>query len=59
LWFKATTVREALSRKTLHKSRTGEVAKGEGPEFKPQYHKTTTTTNQTDAFALIVEIIKL
>jgi hypothetical protein len=29
--------------KTLHKktkkNRAGEVAQGEGPEFKPQYHK--------------------
>jgi hypothetical protein len=25
--------------KTLHKNRTGGVAQGEGPEFKPQYHK--------------------
>jgi hypothetical protein len=28
---------ETLSRKTFHKNRTGEVAQGEGPEFKPQY----------------------
>jgi hypothetical protein len=26
---------ETLSRKTLHKNRVGEVAQGEGPEFKP------------------------
>jgi hypothetical protein len=25
--------------KTLHKKRAGGVAKGEGPEFKPQYRK--------------------
>jgi hypothetical protein len=25
--------------KTLHKNRAGGVAQGEGPEFKPQYHK--------------------
>jgi hypothetical protein len=24
--------------KTLHKNRAGEVAQGEGPEFKSQYH---------------------
>jgi hypothetical protein len=29
---------ETLSRKTLHKNRAGEVAQGEGPQFKPQYH---------------------
>jgi hypothetical protein len=27
---------ETLSQKTLHKNR---VTQGEGPEFKPQYHK--------------------
>jgi hypothetical protein len=27
---------ETLSQKTLHKSRTGGVAQGVGPEFKPQ-----------------------
>jgi hypothetical protein len=32
-------IRETLSRKTLHKSRTGGVAQGEGLEFKPQYRK--------------------
>jgi hypothetical protein len=32
-------VHETLSRKTLHKNRAGRVAQGEGPEFKPQYHK--------------------
>jgi hypothetical protein len=32
-------VHETLSRKTLHKNRAGGVAQGEGPEFKPQYHK--------------------
>jgi hypothetical protein len=32
------TVRETLSRKTLHKNRAGRVAQGEGPEFKAQYH---------------------
>jgi hypothetical protein len=30
---------ETLFLKTLHKNRAGEVAKGEGPEFKPQYHQ--------------------
>jgi hypothetical protein len=30
-------VHETLSRETLHKSRAGGVAQGEGPEFKPQY----------------------
>jgi hypothetical protein len=25
--------------KTLHKNMAGGVAHGEGPEFKPQYHK--------------------
>jgi hypothetical protein len=25
--------------KTLHKNKAGGVAQGEGPEFKPQYHK--------------------
>jgi hypothetical protein len=33
-----TKVCETLSRKTLHKNRAGEVAQGEGPEFKPQYY---------------------
>jgi hypothetical protein len=28
---------ETLSRKTHHKIRTGGVAQGVGPEFKPQY----------------------
>jgi hypothetical protein len=32
-------VHKTLSRKTLHKNRAGGVAQGEGPEFKPQYHK--------------------
>jgi hypothetical protein len=32
-------VQKILSRKTLHKNRAGEVAQGESPEFKPQYHK--------------------
>jgi hypothetical protein len=27
---------ETLSRKILHKNRTGGLAQGEGPEFKPQ-----------------------
>jgi hypothetical protein len=26
-------------KKILHKNRAGGVAKGVGPEFKPQYHK--------------------
>jgi hypothetical protein len=26
-------------KKTLHKNRAAGVAQGEGPEFKPQYHK--------------------
>jgi hypothetical protein len=34
-------VHKTLSQKTLHKNRTGRVAQGEGPEFKPQYHKQT------------------
>jgi hypothetical protein len=32
-------VQETLSQKTLHKNRAGEVAEGEGPDFKLQYHK--------------------
>jgi hypothetical protein len=32
-------VHEILSRKILHKNRADGVAQGEGPEFKPQYHK--------------------
>jgi hypothetical protein len=32
-------LRETLSRKTFHKNRTGGVAQGESPEFKPQYPK--------------------
>jgi hypothetical protein len=33
-------VLETLSqKKTHHKKRTGRVAQGKGPEFKPQYHK--------------------
>jgi hypothetical protein len=35
---------KTLSQKTLHKNRSGGVAQGEGPEFKPQYCKTTITT---------------
>jgi hypothetical protein len=30
---------ETLSQKSLHKTRAGGVAQGEGPEFKPQYHQ--------------------
>jgi hypothetical protein len=26
-------------KKIFHKNKTGGVAQGEGPEFKPQYHK--------------------
>jgi hypothetical protein len=37
-----------LSRKTLHKNRTGGVVQGEGPEFKPQ-KKTATTTKKNPA----------
>jgi hypothetical protein len=33
-------VHETLSQKTLHKNRAGEVAQGEGLEFKFQYCKT-------------------
>jgi hypothetical protein len=33
------TVRETLSRKTIHKNRAGGVAPGVGREFKPQYLK--------------------
>jgi hypothetical protein len=29
---------KTVSRKTLHKNRTGGVAQGEGPKFIPQYH---------------------
>jgi hypothetical protein len=32
-------VHGTLSWKTLHKNRTGGVAQGAGPEFKPQYWK--------------------
>jgi hypothetical protein len=32
-------VHETLSRKPITKNWTGGVAQGEGPEFKPQYHK--------------------
>jgi hypothetical protein len=32
-------IHETLSQKTLQKNRAGGVAKGEGPEFKPQYYK--------------------
>jgi hypothetical protein len=32
-------VHKTLSLKTLHKNRAGRVTQGEGPEFKPQYHK--------------------
>jgi hypothetical protein len=32
-------VPETLSQNTLHKNRAGGVARGEGPEFKPQYCK--------------------
>jgi hypothetical protein len=32
-------VRGTLSRKKLHKNGAGGEAQGEGPEFKPQYHK--------------------
>jgi hypothetical protein len=37
LWFKASP--GILSQKTLHKNRADKVTQGEGPEFKPQYHK--------------------
>jgi hypothetical protein len=37
-------VRETLSQKTLYKNKAGGVAQGEGPEFKPQYHKKKKTT---------------
>jgi hypothetical protein len=30
---------KTLSQKTHHKNRIGGVAQGEGPTFKPQYHK--------------------
>jgi hypothetical protein len=33
------TVLKTLSQKTLHKNKAGEVPQGEGPEFKPRYHK--------------------
>jgi hypothetical protein len=32
-------VHKTLSQKTFHKNRAGGMAQGEGPEFKPQYHK--------------------
>jgi hypothetical protein len=32
-------VLKSLSQKTLHKSRAGGMAQGEGPEFKHQHHK--------------------
>jgi hypothetical protein len=32
-------VHQILSQKTLYKNRAGGVARGESPEFKPQYHK--------------------
>jgi hypothetical protein len=32
-------VQETIPQKTLHKNRTGRMAKGEGPELKPQCHK--------------------
>jgi hypothetical protein len=31
--------RDPIWKKTHHKKRTGRVAQGVGPEFKPQYHK--------------------
>jgi hypothetical protein len=33
------TVPKTLSQKTLHKNRAVGVAQGDGPKFKPQYHK--------------------
>jgi hypothetical protein len=42
LQFKASLGKQfhkTLSRKTLHKNRTGGVAQGKVPEFKPQYCK--------------------
>jgi hypothetical protein len=30
---------KTLTQKTLHKNRAGGMAQGEGPRFKPQYHK--------------------
>jgi hypothetical protein len=35
----ANSSHDPISKKTLHKNRAGRVAQGEGPEFKPQYHK--------------------
>jgi hypothetical protein len=35
---------ETLSQNTLHKNRAGGAAQGEGPQFKPQYHKTNKET---------------
>jgi hypothetical protein len=32
-------VHETLSQKTLHKKWAGGMAQGEGPKYKPQYHK--------------------
>jgi hypothetical protein len=41
------TVHETLSLRTLHKNWAGGVAQGEGPKFKPQYHKKTEGKTQT------------
>jgi hypothetical protein len=42
-WFKASLGTNSSARpylkKTLHKNKAGGVVQGEGPEFKPQYHK--------------------
>jgi hypothetical protein len=36
---RANSLRDLISKKTLHKNRAVGVAQSESPEFKPQYHK--------------------
>jgi hypothetical protein len=36
---RANSLRDLISKKTLHKNRAFGVAQSESPEFKPQYHK--------------------
>jgi hypothetical protein len=40
------TACETLSQKNPSQKRAGGVARGVGPEFKPQYHKTNKQTNK-------------
>jgi hypothetical protein len=47
-------VHETLSRKTLHKNKAGGVAQGEGPEFKPQYHKKKVYTYKITIYMILV-----